>query len=251
MDVPRLHRLVRAMRWLPRRVRLMVGRMATANASESVKQKMGDILGGEGTVLSLYFQRRRVMSNLQLNRLGIRCGDLGLLDCFMPAEAINGFAMDPMDVVAGVSRLESRYYMGNVLLRDSDTNGMAHGLEIRVPMLDQRMLELMYDLPGDVVLPAGRPAKHLLREAFAHDLRPELLNQRKRGFVLPIRRWMRGSLREICQEGLAFLKGSNIVDAPGVDSLWSAFMHEPESPIWSRAFTLCVLGLYVKRMSAV
>ena len=45
--------------------------------------------------------------------------------------------------------------MGNMLLRDGDANGMAHSLEIRVPLLDQRLLDYALSIPGSVRLPAG------------------------------------------------------------------------------------------------
>ena len=45
---------------------------------------------------------------------------------------------------------------------DGDVNGMAHSLEIRVPLLDQRVADLAYGLPGAVRLPSGKADKHLL-----------------------------------------------------------------------------------------
>src|SRR5262249_11523927 len=145
-----------------------------------------------------------------------------------------------------VSQLESRLYMGNMLLRDGDANGMAHCLEIRVPFLDERMLNLAYALPGPVRLPDGRANKHLLRRAFGDVLRPSLLSQKKSGFTLPIRRWMLGPLRETCTTGLGHLKSTGLLESRGIDDIWNTFLREPESPIWSRAFTLCVLGLYLR-----
>jgi asparagine synthase (glutamine-hydrolysing) len=147
-----------------------------------------------------------------------------------------------------VSQIEGRFYQGNVLLRDSDANGMAHGLEIRVPLLDQRMLDFMYTVPGRVRLPSGRADKHLLRQSFGPLLRPQLLAQRKRGFTLPIRRWMLGPLRDLCEDGLRTLKSVGVLRPEGVDAVWKAFLGEPESPIWSRAFTLSVLGTYLRGM---
>jgi asparagine synthase (glutamine-hydrolysing) len=123
---------------------------------------------------------------------------------------------------------------------------MAHGLEIRVPMLDQRMLNLMHSIPGHLRLPDRVANKHLLRRAFAPYLRPSLLNQPKRGFTLPIRRWMIGPLRPLCEHALIHLKGEGLLRPEGIDELWSSFLRDPESPIWSRAFTLCVLGIYLK-----
>jgi asparagine synthase (glutamine-hydrolysing) len=140
--------------------------------------------------------------------------------------------------------------MGNMLLRDGDANGMAHSLEIRVPLLDQRLLDFALALPGSTRLPPGAEPKHLLRRAFPELLRPALSQQGKRGFELPVRRWMIGPLRELCQSGLATLKSTGMLRPEGIDALWNTFERQPETPIWSRVFTLCVLGLYIRQNAA-
>src|SRR5205085_2382067 len=127
---------------------------------------------------------------------GVRASALGLTPAFLPAEGALGLNGDAADLVRAVSQLESWYYQGSMLLRDADMNGMAFGLEIRVPYLDRRLLDLVHALPGSVRLPPGMPAKHLLRRAFPDLLRPAILDQPKRGFTLPISRWMAGSLRQ-------------------------------------------------------
>jgi asparagine synthase (glutamine-hydrolysing) len=144
-----------------------------------------------------------------------------------------------------VSRLEARLYLGNTLLHVGDTSGMAHGLEIRVPMLDQRIIDLVFALPGEVRLPAARADKHLLRTAFADLLPAAVTGHAKRGFVLPLGAWMRGPLREYCEGALDTLRRDGLLRADGVNDVWNAFLREPESPAWSRAWTLCVLGSWL------
>jgi asparagine synthase (glutamine-hydrolysing) len=148
---------------------------------------------------------------------------------------------------ARVAALEIAWYMRNQLLRDADWAGMAHSLEIRVPLLDQRLLDFALSVPGSVRLPPGARPKHLLRAAFPELLRADLQRQGKRGFELPVRRWMLGPLRELCQSGLETLKSIDVLRRDSIDSFWSRFEREPETPIWSRVFTLCVLGLYLKQ----
>lgn len=248
-DVPRLRGMMRKIGWLPRLCRQAFAQMATMGRSEAVRQKFLDMVRTDGSVRSLYLQRRRAMSVDQLARLGIGARELGLDDSFLPPESLDGVAVDDRDPVWSISQLESRFYQGNMLLRDGDANGMAHSLEIRVPLLDQRMLDLMLAIPGPVRLPNGRADKHLMRMAFAPMLRPALLNQTKRGFTLPIRRWMTGPMRDLCEHALTGLKSVGCLSAAGIDSLWQSFLSNPESPIWSRAFTLCVLGLYIRKNS--
>ena len=90
---------------------------------------------------------------------------------------------------------------------------------------------------GGNVLSRQRPDRYLA----------ELLAQGKRGFTLPVMRWMRGSMRPMCERSLESLKSLGVLRAEGIDTIWDAFLREPESPIWSRALTLCMLGVYIER----
>ena len=246
-DVPRMRSLFGYGRIVPAWLRRRLAHMAAYKKPLAVQAKLSDIAGSDGSLLSIYLHRRRLMSDGQLARLGMHAPALGLSPDFMPAEALEGVKRDGDDPILLVSEYESRFYQSNMLLRDADLNGMAHGLEIRLPMLDTRLLNLVYALPGLVRLPAGAPSKYLLRKAFTSLLRPELLSQNKRGFTLPIQRWMVTSLRPLCEESLAILKESGVLQPEGIDAVWQGFQCEPETPLWTRAFILCVLGAYIRR----
>jgi asparagine synthase (glutamine-hydrolysing) len=247
-DVPRLAAMTRRLAWLPRGPRGAIAGVAAMGRSDAVRQKLMDMFRTDGSILSLYLQRRRAMSDRQLSELGIDAEALGLNSGFEPPEAVMDLGNLEEDPVFAISQLESRFYQANMLLRDGDANGMAHSLEIRVPILDQRMLDLVLPVPGKIKLPAGSGTKHLMRVAFAPLLRPALLRQGKRGFTLPIRRWMLGPLRDLCEHGLVSLKQTGILRPEGIDAVWQTFLQNPESPAWSRAFTLCTVGLYAKRI---
>jgi len=84
-----------------------------------------------------------------------------------------------------IAWLESRCYMGQQLLRDSDAFSMAHGLELRLPLVDAQLLAELAPIPAAWRLAAG---KQLLRQAV-----PELLErlplEAKRGFAFPFQSW--------------------------------------------------------------
>jgi asparagine synthase (glutamine-hydrolysing) len=246
-EVPRLRRVLRLVRSLPVALRQGLARLAAVGRHTTFRAKLCDMLGGDGSLRALYLQRRRAMSDPQLARLGIQAAALDLGPDFLPPAAAPDIDPDERDPVRVLSQLEFRLYQGNMLLRDADANGMASGLEIRVPFLDQRLLDLAHAIPGPVRLPAGAAGKHLLRTAFAPLLRPEILLQHKRGFVLPIRRWLAGPLRPWCERALAAVKDTGQLRPAGVDAVWQQFLAEPESPAWSRAFALAVLGEFLHR----
>ncbi len=245
-DVPRFARLGRRLGWMPGWARAALARTAAARQTPEVRDKAGDMARCGADVLRLALYRRRLMSDRQLDRLGLRARDLDLDATFVPREALEEVEVLKGDEIAEVSRAESQFYMRTMLLRDSDTNGMAHGLEIRVPFLDRRMLDLAHAIPGPVRVPRGRPGKHLLRMAFPDLLPPEIQGLAKRGFWLPIRRWMVGPLRGACEESLGYAKTITVLRPQEIDAVWSRFLRAPDTQVWSWAFLLCVLGKYVK-----
>lgn len=238
-------RIVRAARWIPRGIRGGLAGMCCVGRPVVVREKSRDLLMTDGSLTALYFHFRRMMTDRQMARLGMAADSLGLTSSYVPpgeVECVNGYDLDSTELV---SRLESHFYLGNMLLRDGDVFGMAHPLEIRVPMLDRRMLDLLYAIRGSVRLPRGKPTKHLLRTAFAGYFRPELTAQTKRGFTLPIATWMRGTLRDMCLSGLEVLKESGSVRSEAVDAVWNGFVRDSSDREWTRAWTLSVLGIYL------
>ena len=104
-----------------------------------------------------------------------------------------------LDDFTAVSCLESRSYMVDTLLRDTDSMSMAHSIEVRVPFLDHALVEYVSRLPGSIKR-NGRP-KSLLIEALADLIPEEVINQQKRTFTLPWEHWLRNSLmKEVASE---------------------------------------------------
>lgn len=248
-DAVRMRRLVHRLRFLPGHIRAMLGHVAAARRSPAVAAKIADMLGSNGNLLDLFLHCRRSMSNAQLASLGLDAGRLGLDPRYLPAGALDGVTHSEDAPYWSIAQWESRCYMGNTLLRDSDANGMAHSLEIRVPLLDRRLLDFAFSLPDEVRLPDSRANKPLLRAAFAPLLQNDITARRKTGFTLPIGDWMRGPMRGLCEAGLSHLKASGLVQPEGVERIWRSFVDGPERTRWSRAFSLCALGLYGSRWS--
>lgn len=249
-DVPKLQSLARKVGWLPSSTRRAVAGVLTATKPAVVRQKLSDMFSGASTAGRLALHRRRVMSDRQFAEFGLSAAACSLTADWLPPEANEWIPDNAADPGWAVSVVESRFYQTNVLLRDSDANGMAHALEIRVPFLDQRLLNFAHRLPGAVRFPPDKPQKALLREAAAEILHEDLLKRPKTGFALPLRRWMTGPLRATCESGLKTLKETGLVRAAGVDAVWTSFLADPESQVWSRALTLVTLGDYVRRHAA-
>lgn len=95
-----------------------------------------------------------------------------------------------LDLVSQISRLELRGYMANTLLRDSDAVTMHHGLELRVPFLDNNLTDLLLSLPSSYKI-SRNVVKPLLRDAMEAYLPHPILQEPKRGFELPLASWLR------------------------------------------------------------
>ena len=76
---------------------------------------------------------------------------------------------------------------------------------------------------------------------------PRQLRQPKRGFVLPIAKWLRTSLRETMEENLDWLRGCGVLERAGIDMIAEMFRREPDSPAWSRVWALVALGSWMRR----
>ncbi len=89
-------------------------------------------------------------------------------------------------------------YLPDDLLVKTDIASMASSLELRLPMLDHRVVQIGLSLSEDEKVARGQ-GKAMLRKAFADMLPGEVLRRGKQGFAVPLASWLRGELRdEMC-----------------------------------------------------
>jgi asparagine synthase (glutamine-hydrolysing) len=85
-----------------------------------------------------------------------------------------------------VALLELTQYMRNQLLRDADWAGMAHSIEIRVPLVDRILFE---HLSPSILRPGG-PNKHKMAQTPNRPITDNICNRPKTGFTIPVKRWL-------------------------------------------------------------
>lgn len=92
--------------------------------------------------------------------------------------------------------------LGNALVNDMlvkvDRASMAHHLEVRVPFLDHRVVELGVGLPEAFTL--GTNGKLVLRTLHEKKFGAELAHRKKQGFGVPVEKWLRGPLAAACEQ---------------------------------------------------
>jgi asparagine synthase (glutamine-hydrolysing) len=100
----------------------------------------------------------------------------------------------------GVMRAELRTKLVDDLLSVDDTMSMAHSLELRVPLLDNRIVDLMVPVPWEVKYLPPNHGKLPLRKVLK-DLLPEVsLQKPKWGFSVDVYAWYRGELGELIRQ---------------------------------------------------
>ncbi|HEX4923003.1 MAG TPA: asparagine synthase (glutamine-hydrolyzing) [Bdellovibrionales bacterium] len=85
-------------------------------------------------------------------------------------------------------------YMSGSVLTKVDRASMAHGLEVRPPLLDNELIEFAYRVPFSMKLKGG-VSKYLIKKLARELLPPEILKLPKRGFGIPVNKWVRGPLK--------------------------------------------------------
>jgi asparagine synthase (glutamine-hydrolysing) len=97
--------------------------------------------------------------------------------------------------------VDTKTWLPDDLLIKADKMTMANSLELRVPLLDHLLLEFAAGLPPYFKV-KGRTTKRILKEAFKDKIPREVIERRKTGLPVPLRRWMRNDLGEFVREML-------------------------------------------------
>jgi asparagine synthase (glutamine-hydrolysing) len=97
--------------------------------------------------------------------------------------------------------IDSKTYLPGDILTKVDRMSMATSLEVRVPLLDHKLIDFVTRVPASLKL-AGTETKHLLKRV-AKDLIPsEILDRPKQGFGIPLEEWINRQLRDQIRETL-------------------------------------------------
>ncbi|MBA5687275.1 XrtA/PEP-CTERM system amidotransferase [Rugamonas apoptosis] len=98
------------------------------------------------------------------------------------------------DPLSQVQYLDLKTYLPGDILTKVDRASMAHGLEVRVPLLDHELVSWISGLPPQMKL-KGNEGKHLFKLAMAPYLPDAVLHRPKMGFAVPMAGWVAGPLR--------------------------------------------------------
>ena len=241
--VPRMEQVAGALKYVPDSLRSPLVKMLGGMVPDSDRNRKLAALGKNGSgVVHPYFLSRMLFTPEQSNELLSKVADLAtsVTRAEKPLQESLAQAQN-LDAVNRVSYLESRCYMLNTLLRDSDFMSMAHGLELRVPLIDHQLAQRILALPGSWKLDAATP-KPLLVKALRGTLPEKIVHRPKRGFTLPFEHWLKDELRSTIEASLARIGEGPLgpwINQPAARQIWQDFLEGKTS--WSRPWALYVL----------
>ena len=185
-DVPRLNRWCRfpaAIPGLGRGFRAIAAPLLARYASAS--PKYAGLIEFGGTRAGAYLLRRGLFMPWELPRLMDPEMAREGWRTLEPRATLAAAAAVPQERLS-ISALETSWYMRHQLLRDADWAGMAHSLEIRVPLVDWQLLASVAPLL------AGHPdlSKREVVAAAAPNLPAAVFSRPKTGFSVPVRQWI-------------------------------------------------------------
>ena len=134
-------------------------------------------------------------------------GDIAGLFSGAARERMNGSTFDDIhksflfesentDIMNQVLYLDFHTFLPSLNLAYTDKTSMAHSIEVRVPFLDNRMVDFVSKLPSDLKLHRTN-RKHILKKALEPLLPKEFIYRKKQGFGAPIRTWVNRDLKDM------------------------------------------------------
>ncbi len=204
--------------------------------------KLTDVLLARGDLFGTY-QTSYGLFTSDYHRLLLQSQDQDLVHGVNPllAEEIKS-SISGMSQREAISALEMSIFLGQRLLRDTDSASMSASLEVRVPLLDHVVVEEMFKLsPEKRFDPVGK--KKLLRDLAMPNIDPANFDRMKAGFVLPIEIWSKSTLRAVIEETF---RNQELTQSVGLNqnailNLYYAFQAGTPGIYWSRIWAIFVL----------
>ncbi len=134
---------------------------------------------------------------------------------------LDAFSKDSLGLVEQMMLADSHTYLPGDILTKVDRASMANSLEVRVPLLDHRLMEAAWRLPIESKVKGGK-GKLVLRDILSTYIPNHLFERPKMGFGVPLAAWLRGPLREWANDLLSadLLRRQAVFDEKSVSVMW-------------------------------
>jgi len=136
---------------------------------------------------------------------------------------------DTTDPLSRIQYVDIKTYLVDDILVKVDRASMANSLEVRCPLLDHQLMELIAQIPSDLKLRRGI-GKYIFKKSLQPVLPESILTRRKWGFGMPLATWFRQDLKDYSYETL-FGTQDEYLNYPFVTQCWK--QHQRGQRDWS------------------
>jgi len=139
--------------------------------------------------------------------------------------------------------------LANDMLTKVDLMSMANSLEVRSPFLDHTIFDFAFTLPASYKVD-GNMKKKILQDTFRNILPEELYNRPKKGFEVPLLKWLRGDMKPMIQEYLldeVFIKKQGLFNFEEIKSIYNTLQSSNPGESHARIWGLLVFQHWYKR----
>jgi asparagine synthase (glutamine-hydrolysing) len=151
-----------------------------------------------------------------------------------------------------ILRTDFNLVLPNDMLTKVDLMSMANGLEVRSPFLDYELVNFAFSLPDDFKInPEIR--KRIVQDAFKDMLPPELYNRPKKGFEVPLLKWLRKDMKSLIKDDLLsekFIREQNIFDYKAINRLKRKLFSLNPGDVHARIWALVVFQWWWKKYNS-
>jgi len=126
---------------------------------------------------------------------------------------------DTTDPLSRIQYVDIKTYLPDDILAKVDRASMAVSLELRAPILDHQLMELVASIPSDLKL-RGRTGKYIFKKAMEPLLPQDILYRPKQGFAIPLNRWFRQELKDLGYDLVVAGNKDGILDGNYLSRIW-------------------------------
>lgn len=139
------------------------------------------------------------------------------------------------DHLSKLQYLDMKTYLVDDILVKVDRASMANSLEVRCPLLDHKLMEVIARIPSSLKL-RGDQGKYIFKKALAGLLPREVLTRKKQGFAVPLAQWFRRELRELSGDLILSHDPLGVLNSKGVRFLWErhqSYLNDFATELWA------------------
>jgi asparagine synthase (glutamine-hydrolysing) len=126
---------------------------------------------------------------------------------------------DTEDPLSRIQYVDIKTYLPDDILAKVDRASMAVSLEVRAPLLDHKLMEMVARIPASMKL-RGREGKYIFKKAMEPKLSHDILYRSKQGFAVPLAHWFRNELKDMARDVIFGVK-DGILDPKYLEKIWT------------------------------